>query len=215
MKLGENIKWLLLFFFSVGSSAVITWLFISTKIDWNWAVFFNQNEFFVYAAAPFVLLGMFVPILIPAYYYVRFRKTAQMEDKLAFKSSFWTFVSAYLVMTTLKVFTNRVDMEPFEPIGDVDISDQFRFGFLNSNSWWESFSEGWPSGHTMIAVSMAIVIYPFLKSNLWKAIHISYAILVAMSVSTAFHWISDVISGAAIGVVVGFYFLIRFRKLDT
>ena len=215
MKLVENIKWLLLFFFSVGCSAVITWLFITTKIDWNWAVFFNQHEVFIYAAAPFILLGMFVPLLIPAYYFLRYKKSTKLGDKRAYQISFWTFVSAYLVMTILKVFTNRVDMEPFEPIGDVDISDQFRFGFLNSNSWWESFSEGWPSGHTMIAVSMAIVIYPFLKSNLWKAIHISYAILVAMSVSTAFHWISDVISGAVIGVVVGFYFLRRFRKLDT
>lgn len=211
MIIQKYIGWGLLFLLSIGASALVTYFFVLSQIDWNWAVFFNQNETFVYAAAPFVLLGMFVPLLIPAYFFLKYRKSSRYEEKQAFRSTFWTFVTAYLVMTILKVFTNRVDMEPFEPIGNIDISDQFRFGFMNSNSWWESFSEGWPSGHTMIAISMVISIYPFLKNKFAKIIHVSYAVLVALSVSTAFHWVSDVIAGALIGLVIGFYFKKRFE----
>ena len=109
-------------------------------------------------------------------------------------------------MTILKVFTNRIDMEPFEPIGEVDISNQFRLGFMNSNSWWESFSEGWPSGHTMIAVSMAIAINPLIERSQVKWINWFYAILVSISVSTAFHWLSDIVAGSIIGVVIGLFY---------
>ena len=108
-------------------------------------------------------------------------------------------------MTILKVFTNRVDMEPFEPIGEVDFSHEFRFGFMNSNSWWESLSEGWPSGHTMIAVAMAVAIHPYLKNKWSKYLNVIYPICIALSVSTAFHWISDVISGLILGVGIGLF----------
>jgi len=109
-------------------------------------------------------------------------------------------------MTILKIFTNRVDMEPFEPIGTVDFSNQFRFGFMNSNYWWESLSEGWPSGHTMIAVAMSISIHNLLRNKFTRAINIIYPICIALSVSTAFHWFSDVVSGGIIGVFIGMYF---------
>lgn len=200
-------KFILVFLLSLLISGIITYFFIQSKIDWNWAVFFNKNEVFVWAASPFVLFGMFVPLFIIGYFYKKWMQTDHKHFYIQFYRSLYSFALAYLVMTILKVFTNRVDMEPFEPIGEVDTSDQFRFGFMNSNSWWESFSEGWPSGHTMIALAMAIAIHPFLKSKLWRYLNIVYPIVVALSVATAFHWISDVIAGALIGVVIGWFFL--------
>jgi membrane-associated phospholipid phosphatase len=83
---------------------------------------------------------------------------------------------------------------------------------MNSNSWWESFSEGWPSGHTMIAVGMAIAIHPLIRSTFWRLTNIVYPILVAWSVSTAFHWLSDVIAGGVIGIVIGFYYAKKYAK---
>lgn len=76
----------------------------------------------------------------------------------------------------------------------------------NSNSWWESFSEGWPSGHTLIAVGMAITIHSSIKSKFWRYANVIYPILIGLSVSTAFHWMSDVITGAILGIIVGSYF---------
>lgn len=191
------------------SSCILTYLLIYTGIDWSLAVFYNQNEFFVWIAAPFVLGGMIVPIIIIVYFLLFWKKTKTQSYYIQFKRSIYSFICTYVIMTILKVFTNRVDMEPFEPIGSIDTSNQFRFGFMNSNSWWETFSEGWPSGHTMIAVGMAIAIHPLLRSKFWKIMNIAYPIIVAWSVSTAFHWLSDVLSGAILGIVIGYYFSMK------
>lgn len=195
-------------------SATLTYWLIQSGIDWNWAVFFNEHPVFVWMSTPFVLAGMVVPLFLNGFFYFRYRKHPLPENKLQYQRTLWSFVLTYAVMTLLKIFTNRVDMEPFEPIGTVDFSDQFRFGFLNSNSWWESFSEGWPSGHTLIATGMAIAMHPLLKGKISRMLNIAYPILIALSVSTAFHWLSDVVSGAILGLVTGYLTLLELRK-DT
>lgn len=202
----KNLRLFIGLLIALGICVIITYVFIISQWDWKWAVFFNENETFVWMASPFVLAGMIVPLLIIGNFWLRFRKNGNPKDRAQFLRSLYTFISTYITMTVLKVFTNRVDMEPFEPIGTIDTSDQFRFGFMNSNSWWESFSEGWPSGHTMITFGMAIAIHPLLHKSVWRTVNIVYAILVALSVSTAFHWISDVISGTLLGLVWGVYY---------
>lgn len=202
----KTFTFILSLFIGLLISIVVTYLLIYTRIDWLLAVFYNQNDILVWMAAPFVLVGMVIPFILIAVYYFRKKKLNSFENNLQFLRVLYSFIFTYLLMTILKVFTNRVDMEPFEPIGDIDISNQFRFGFMNSNSWWESFSEGWPSGHTMIAVGMAIAIHPLIKSKFWKSVNVVYPILVGLSVSTAFHWLSDVIAGGILGVIVGLFF---------
>ena len=181
-------------------------MLILTGIDWSLAKFYNSNEVYVWMAAPFVLGGMFIPIMIIGYYLLKSKSLKQEQYQIQFKRSLYSFIFTYVLMTVLQVFTNRIDMEPFEPIGTVDTSGEFRFGFMNSNSWWESLSEGWPSGHTMIAVSMAIAINPLIERSQAKWINWFYAILVSLSVSTAFHWLSDIVSGSIMGVVIGLFY---------
>lgn len=199
------LKLIIYFLLSLGLGVLSTYVCIVSGIDWNLAKFYNENEVFVWIAAPFVLGGMVIPFIIIGYFYFQQNKEHTGVNKVQFKRSLYAFISTYTIMTLLKVFTNRVDMEPFEPLGETDISNQFRFGFMNSNSWWESFSEGWPSGHTMIAVGMAFAIHPLIRSKFWKSLNIIYPLLVAWSVSTAFHWLSDVIAGGLIGIIVGAY----------
>ena len=201
-----RLKWLLLLLGSIIAGSFLTFVLIQTSIDWNWAVYFSDHKMWVYAAAPFVLLGMIVPLLIPFVFFLNYRKAKRNSDLQQCKRSLYAFLSSYFVMTLLKVFTNRVDMEPFEPIGLINTSSQFRFGFMNSNSWWESLSEGWPSGHTMIAVSMAIAIHPLIQRSALRWLNVAYAVLVSISVSTAFHWLSDIVAGGLIGSVLGLFF---------
>jgi membrane-associated phospholipid phosphatase len=201
-----RLKWGLLLLGSIIAGSFITIVLIQTSIDWNWAVYFSEHKIWVYAAAPFVFLGMIIPLLIPFVFFLKYRKAKRNSDLQQCKRSLYAFLSSYVVMTLLKVFTNRVDMEPFEPIGLINTSSQFRFGFMNSNSWWESLSEGWPSGHTMIAVSMAIAIHPLIQRSARRWLNIAYAVLVSLSVSTAFHWLSDIVAGGLIGIVVGLFF---------
>lgn len=199
-------KFILYLSLSVILGSITTYVLILTGIDWALAKFYNSHEVYVWMAAPFVLGGMFIPIMIIGYYLLKSKSLKQEQYQIQFKRSLYSFILTYVLMTVLKVFTNRIDMEPFEPIGTVDTSGEFRFGFMNSNSWWESFSEGWPSGHTMIAVGMAIAIHPLIESKFWRSINIIYPILVAWSVSTAFHWLSDVIAGGLIGITAGLYY---------
>lgn len=204
----KYIAWLLL---GLAASVGFTYLLIVSDFDWDWAVFNNEHELLVWMASPIVLIGMFVPIVIIARFYRKSRRTGKKEARLQYFRALYSFLFTYGLMTLLKVFTNRVDMEPFEPIGTINTSDQFRFGFMNSNSWWESFSEGWPSGHTLIAVGMAIAIHPLLKSKFWRSVNIVYPIAMGLSVSTAYHWVSDVVAGGILGIIVGVYFA-RYQK---
>jgi membrane-associated phospholipid phosphatase len=55
----------------------------------------------------------------------------------------------------------------------------------------------------MIATAMAIAMHSLLKTRFAKGLNIIYPICIALSVSTAFHWISDVFSGALIGLSIG------------
>jgi membrane-associated phospholipid phosphatase len=58
----------------------------------------------------------------------------------------------------------------------------------------------------MIAVSMAIAIHPLIQRSARRWLNIAYAVLVSLSVSTAFHWLSDIVAGGLIGIVVGLFF---------
>lgn len=195
-----RILWILL---ALLLSAGLTYLLIISGVDWAWAKFFNQRPFWVYVALPGVFLGMMVPVAMPLFFWWRFRQQRERIFYQLFRQAALALGLAYVLTTLLKVFTNRVDMEPFEALGPVDFSDQFRFGFMNSQSWWESFSEGWPSGHTLVAVAMLMAILPLLRQRPWKSLHVAYVGYVALSVSTAFHWVSDVLAGALLGMTIG------------
>ena len=119
---------------SILFGSLCTYIMIVSGIDWTLAKFYNENDAFVYLASPFVLFGMFAPIIIIGYYLYKWRLLKQERFQVQFKRSLYSFLFTYTLMTLLTVFTNRVDMEPFEPIGSLDISEEFRFGFMNSNS---------------------------------------------------------------------------------
>jgi membrane-associated phospholipid phosphatase len=187
-------------------SVLLTTLFIYTGIDWSYATYFSQRPIAVYFSLPFVLAGMIFPLALILSF--QFRKM-RVHAKIAL----FSFLSSYILSTTLKIVTNRIDMEPLEPIGDIDFSNGFRFGFFNSLSLWESISEGWPSGHTLVAITMAISLSPLISSRKWQIMNQIYCIVVALSVSTAFHWLSDVVSGAIIGGALGYFLQLKFNKV--
>lgn len=198
--------------FALAVSAGLTRLLIISGLDWSWALLFNGIDALVASAVPFVFLGMIVPVGLPVIFYIRYKKSGSEKYRNLYRYSAIAFAISYVISTVLKVFTNRRDMEPFEHIGSIDFSDQFRFGFMNSNSWWESLSEGWPSGHTFVTVSMAIAMIPFLESKFWQRVNIIYPILIGLSVSIAFHWFSDVISGGLMGLAVGLSVILTREK---
>jgi hypothetical protein len=193
----QKIKFSFYLLSSVVLGALLTWMMVQSGIDWAVTVWFSKHPIWIYAATPLVLAGMIVPVVLLIRYSIG---TTSPQKKLVW----FSFLFAYVLTTLLKVFTNRVDMEPFEPLAAIDFSNGFRFGFYKGNSWWESLSEGWPSGHTMVTVAMAIAIHPLLRSPFWRGANVIYTALMPLAVVTAFHWASDIVAGLLPGIVIGF-----------
>lgn len=194
-------RFLITMLFGIVISAAIASLCVFSGVDWEIARFFEQHPIFIYAAVPGVITGMIVPIIMVVFYFFRSKKNpSEFKNQLVFQLSIGLVVS-FLISTLLKSLTNRVDMEPFEILGETDFSASFRFGFMNGKDLWESLSEGWPSGHTFVAITFFVLLKPFLNEN-QNRIHLLYVVIIMLSVVTSFHWFSDVLSGAILGVIV-------------
>ena len=197
-----------LLFFGIAASGFLTWMCIISGIDWQIAKFFEANYIFIYGAIPGVIAGMIVPFVILGYYIFKGKKNGNNKySPIAIKLG-WGFLTSFVISSLLKSFTNRIDMEPFESLGSYDFSNSFRWGFLNSNSLWESFSEGWPSGHTFIATTFLVILWPTLQKA-QKLYHSLYVFVIMLSVVTSFHWFSDIVSGVILGIIIGKYFQIN------
>ena len=197
-----------LLFFGIAASGFLTWMCIISGIDWQIAKFFEANYIFIYCAIPGVIAGMIVPFVILGYYIFKGKKNGNKKySPIAIKLG-WGFLTSFVISSLLKSFTNRIDMEPFESLGSYDFSNSFRWGFLNSNSLWESFSEGWPSGHTFIATTFLVILWPTLQKA-QKLYHSLYVFVIMLSVVTSFHWFSDIVSGVILGIIIGKYFQIN------
>lgn len=197
-----------LLFFGIAASGFLTWMCIISGIDWQIAKFFEANYIFIYGAIPGVIAGMIVPFVILGYYIFKGKKNGNKKySPIAIKLG-WGFLTSFVISSLLKSFTNRIDMEPFESLGSFDFSNSFRWGFLNSNSLWESFSEGWPSGHTFIATTFLVILWPTLQKA-QKLYHSLYVFVIMLSVVTSFHWFSDIVSGVILGIIIGKYFQIN------
>ena len=197
-----------LLFFGIAASVFLTWMCIISGIDWQIAKFFEANYIFIYGAIPGVIAGMIVPFVILGYYIFKGKKNGNKKySPIAIKLG-WGFLTSFVISSLLKSFTNRIDMEPFESLGSYDFSNSFRWGFLNSNSLWESFSEGWPSGHTFIATTFLVILWPTLQKA-QKLYHSLYVFVIMLSVVTSFHWFSDIVSGVILGIIIGKYFQIN------
>ena len=197
-----------LLFFGIAASGFLTWMCIISGIDWQISKFFEANYIFIYGAIPGVIAGMIVPFVILGYYIFKGKKNGNKKySPIAIKLG-WGFLTSFVISSLLKSFTNRIDMEPFESLGSYDFSNSFRWGFLNSNSLWESFSEGWPSGHTFIATTFLVILWPTLQKA-QKLYHSLYVFVIMLSVVTSFHWFSDIVSGVILGIIIGKYFQIN------
>jgi len=197
-----------LLLFGIAASGFLTWMCIISGIDWQIAKFFEANYIFIYGAIPGVIAGMIVPFVILGYYIFKGKKNGNKKySPIAIKLG-WGFLTSFVISSLLKSFTNRIDMEPFESLGSYDFSNSFRWGFLNSNSLWESFSEGWPSGHTFIATTFLVILWPTLQKA-QKLYHSLYVFVIMLSVVTSFHWFSDIVSGVILGIIIGKYFQIN------
>jgi len=104
-----------------------------------------------------------------------------------------------LITSFYKVFTGRPSPLYFLTATSADISKVFQFGF-----WRGGAFTGWPSSHTAAAFAIAvtvIILYP--RNKLILTLAIVYAFFIGFGASISFHWLSDCVAGAIIGIVIG------------
>lgn len=161
------------------------WYYQTTRSAelWSWMI-------------PAAALGFFMPMLLP----VSMLLEGYIFQNRAVATGGWALIQAevmgWFLSSTYKAFTGRV--HPAHQ-GLMDISHEFRFGFLRGGVFW-----GWPSSHTTIAFAMAFTLWALYPRAIWlRAVAVGYALYIGLGVSVTIHWLSDFVAGAILGTMIG------------
>jgi len=189
--LGYNLVWHML-------AIILTYIIVTSGFDWLYFTF-PKSDLLRLLLSPAVRLGSLLPIIVPLELYA----IGTIRNKLRIINTAYAMGQAaiigLLIAAFYEAFTGRVHPPRLLSQGAIDISREFRFGFLRGGTFW-----GWPSSHTTIAFAMAVtllMLYP--KNRLVKYLAILYAFYIGFGVSIRIHWFSEFVAGAIIGTVIG------------
>jgi hypothetical protein len=174
---------------------LLTLLLVMSGCDWQYFLA-TRNPDLRGLMFPAVVLGMFLPVILPLLLIV----SGSLAARPAITMTGWAVGQAgfigWLVSSACKAVTGRI--HPGHAAG-VDISHVFRFGFLRGGIFW-----GWPSSHATVAFAVAVALSTLPTRQRWLGLTaIACAFYVGIGVSVTIHWLSDFVAGAIIGTVVG------------
>ncbi len=188
---GINFLWHLL-------AIALTYILVTSGFDW-WYFESTRAAWIFSVLLPSAILGFFVPIILPVGLYM----FGELRKSFVLKNTGTTLghaaIAGWLISSSYKAFTGRLQPEFLTHLSTVDISRVFNFGFLKHGIFW-----GWPSSHVTVAFAMAaalIALYPRRKEVIVPTL--LYAAYMGLGVSITIHWFSDVVAGAIIGTVIG------------
>ncbi len=179
--------------------AASTLYLVQSGLDWRYFQA-TRGDLLRSLALPAAVLGFFVPIIVPVAMYIwgELKKNSYMMAAAATTAQ--AEILALVVSSTYKAFTGRIQPEFYTYTSSVDISRNFNFGFFQHGIFW-----GWPSSHAAVAFAGAVaMISMYKKSSVLHNFTAAYAIYIMVGVSVSIHWLSDALSGAILGAVVGF-----------
>ncbi len=175
-------------------AGTLTYLCVMSGFDWY---YYEHTRTIFFFALPSAIIGFFVPILVPVLLYIYgdvwkkelYTRTAGLIAQAG--------VIAWLLSSTLKAFTGRMQPEFYTHLSTVDMSREWLFGFWRHGIFW-----GWPSSHTTVAVAISLVIaHQFRNKPLVVVLSLLYGAYVALGVSISIHWFSDALAGIIFGYV--------------
>lgn len=186
-------------------------MLVTLGFDWSYYLVFQDEKYQIFLF-PAVVIGGFFPILLPIILYL----LGKIKKSLILKNSAYAVTQAaflgWLISSIYKTFTGRIQ-PPFNSQAIIDISHEFKFGFLRHGIFW-----GWPSSHATVAfaVSVAIfVLYP--KKWLVRIFAMTIATYIGIGISVNIHWFSDFAAGAILGSLIGYIvgktFFIRLKEI--
>lgn len=175
----------------------LTTVLVFTGFDW-WYFLTTRSESLHNLVRIAGLGGLLVPILLPIILYVYGKKKKDgFSIRVAVGVAQATIIS-WIIVAAYKTFTGRTQPGFGSVSNTIDTSHNFQFGFFEHGIFW-----GWPSHHTVVAVAAATVLYLAFKRPSARFTAIVWAVIVAAGASVGFHWFSDVVAGAVVGIVVG------------
>ncbi len=188
---GHNLLWHLL-------ASILTCICVTSGFDWLWFES-SRSPLLRSLLFPAVRLGSRLPIILPLTLYVSGKVSKNLKSVNAAFALGQSVLIGLLIAAFYKAFTGRVHPPRLLAPDTIDISREFRFGFLRGGVFW-----GWPSSHTTIAFAMAVtllMLYP--KNKIVRSLAILYALYIGFGVSMTIHWFSDFMAGAIIGTIIG------------
>lgn len=195
-------KYLIWHFLAIG----LTYFLVMSGFDW-WYFEHTRSVILREYTLPSAIIGFFVPILLPVIFYAfgESRKNVFLQKVgVALAQS---AIVAWIVSSTYKAFTGRIQPEFYTYLSNFDNSHAFNFGFWQHGIFW-----GWPSSHTAVAFAMMVsLILFFPKSKLIKILALTYAFFIGIGVSISIHWFSDFVAGAIFGTLIG---VVIFKNLS-
>src|SRR5208337_1635557 len=188
---GYNLLWHLL-------AITLTYILVTSGVDWLYFTSF-RSDLLRTLLFPAVRLGGCLPIIVPLTLYISGVVSRNVKAANTAYALGQSVLVGLLTASFYKAFTGRVHPPRSHTLATVDISREFRFGFLRGGVFW-----GWPSSHTTIAFAMAVsllMMYP--KNKIVRYLAVLYALYIGFGVSVTIHWFSDVVAGSIIGTVIG------------
>jgi membrane-associated phospholipid phosphatase len=147
-----------------------------------------------------VMLGYFVPIIVPATMY--FISDNNRDLRYASYAVMQSVAVAFAVGSLLKAVTGRKGPDPDDPDKD-GLSQDFKFGFLEGGLHY-----GWPSGHLMVNTAMVTALVAYYPEKSWVK-NVAYGYLAFLTFSMLIHdrgrahWFSDIVAGGLMGFAFG------------
>lgn len=187
---GENIFWHLL-------AILLTAVIVLSGLDWHYFLSV-RNELLNTIFFPAILLGFFLPILVPPILIIWGSRRRDAVTTLYGWAIMQSAAISWTISAIYKSLTGRVQPDLNNLI--VDSSRNWNFGFWEHGIFW-----GWPSSHTTVAFAVVATLVILLgkKKPVAKWLAISYAFYIGIAVSLSIHWLSEFVAGAIIGTAIG------------
>jgi membrane-associated phospholipid phosphatase len=174
----------------------LTVVILKSGLDWYYFLAVRDpllNSIFF----PALVIGLILPMLIPTVLIIKGYIKKQPEVSLLGWCLGQAALAGWIISSTYKAFTGRVQPNLLDLINDS--SNSFQFGFWEHGIFW-----GWPSSHTTVAFAMAFALISFYpKHKILAFTAIVYALYIGIGVSFSVHWFSEFVSGLIIGTVIG------------
>jgi membrane-associated phospholipid phosphatase len=199
---GDNIFWHLL-------AIALTYILVTSGFDWLYFTS-SRSDLLITLLFPAVRLGGRLPLIAPLTLYISGKVSRNVKAVNTAYALGQSVLLGLLTAASYKAFTGRAHPPRSLTPATVDISREFRFGFLRGGVFW-----GWPSSHTTIAFAMTVsLMIMFPKNKSVRYLAVLYALYIGFGVSVTIHWFSDVVAGSIIGTVIGIVVGNSFRNYN-